>query len=137
MTLFLSIQNTYEAIEIALFKDDQLVAALKEDKSRASKELIPLIAYLLLRARITMKDLAFIAVNQGPGPFTTLRVVIATVNGLSFATNVPLVGIDSLDAFLEEYKNSEHPTIILLNAFNNDVYYAIKKVDDPKPEKGY
>lgn len=137
MTQFLSIQNTYNNIDIALFKDSQLIECLSEDKIRASKHFARMISDLLTQNRIKMSDLSFIAVNQGPGPFTTLRVVIASVNGLSFATNIPLVGVDALDAFLIEHTQPNYPvTIALLNAFNNDVYFGIQEKDIIKA-KGY
>src|SRR5471030_2525471 len=98
MKHYLSIQNTYTHVEMALFQDGQLINWVSEDKLRASKHFILLIAGLLQEHQIKFSDLSFVAVNQGPGPFTTLRVVIASVNGLSYATKIPLVGIDALDA---------------------------------------
>lgn len=124
---FLALQNTYRHIEIALFKDQTMVSSMRESKLRASKTLVPLIEYTLLRAQAALKDLSFIAVNQGPGPFTTLRTIIATANGISFASQIPLVGVDGLKTFVQHHASPESATytIALLNAFNNDVYYAI------------
>lgn len=137
MTQFISIQNTYNTLEIGLFKDGQLLDWVTEDKISASKNCIPLIATLLAKHGTGLTHLSFIAVNQGPGPFTTLRVVIATVNGLSYANNIPLIGIDALDALLTEYHHTEYPiTIALLNAFNNDVYFGIQNGTE-EFEKGY
>lgn len=137
MTQFISIQNTYNTLEIGLFKDGQLIDWVTEDKISASKNCIPLMASLLAKHGTGLAHLSFIAVNQGPGPFTTLRVVIATVNGLSFANNIPLIGVDALDALLTEYNHIEYPiTIALLNAFNNDVYFGIQNGTE-EFEKGY
>ena len=50
------------------------------------------------------------------------------MNGLSFAGKIPLVGVDGLDAMLDEYENQTRSfSVALLNAFNNDVYFAIKE----------
>ena len=66
--------------------------------------------------------------NQGPGPFTSLRVIITTANGLSFATKKPLIGINGIEQFLKEFHDPEWPyTVALLNAYHNDVYYAIEQ----------
>jgi tRNA threonylcarbamoyladenosine biosynthesis protein TsaB len=127
MIYYLCIQSTYTAIEVALFGDTKMLALAREDKIRASKNLVPLVAYILDQAGIPFTQLSFIAVNQGPGPFTNLRVAIATANGLSFAHKMPLIGIDSLKAFLEEYSSTageNKNTLALFNAFNNDVYFA-------------
>ena len=86
---------------------------------------------MLKEHNLTLSDLAFFAANYGPGPFTTLRTVIATLNGIAFARNVPLVGVDGLKAFIEEYKNSLYErTVCMLNAFNHDVYYAYYDQDN-------
>jgi tRNA threonylcarbamoyl adenosine modification protein YeaZ len=149
MHSYIVIQNTYDVFAMALFINNKPVDQLSEDKRHTSKLLIPLLDQLLARNNITFSDLSFCAVNCGPGPFSTLRSVIASVNGLHLATNIPLIGIDGLDAtFLEFYDNNYANTVVLLNAFNNEVYYLIFTPStlsfdgDPKKEiknvvKGY
>ena len=127
---YIAIQNTYDVFEMALFINNKRVDHLQEDKRHASKLFIPFLDQLCLRNNINLSELSFCAVNCGPGPFSTLRSIIASVNGLHSATNVPLVGIDGLDAtFLELYDNTYANTIVLLNAFNNEVYYLIAHQD--------
>jgi tRNA threonylcarbamoyl adenosine modification protein YeaZ len=126
MLYFLSIQNNYHQVELALFKDSHILTSLAISKIDASSQLMLTIKSLLAEHHLSFKDLSFIAANQGPGPFTTLRVVIATVNGISFATRIPLIGVDGLDVFLNEYKDTQYPvTVALLNAFNQDAYFGI------------
>lgn len=128
MASFLAINSTYQHVQIALYNDDSLIAQHQEHKYRASKNLIPLIDSLLLGNNLKLADINFICINKGPGPFTTLRTVITTINGISFAAGTPLIGINCLDAFLQEYKNPDYPhTVILLNAFGQDVYFATDK----------
>jgi tRNA threonylcarbamoyladenosine biosynthesis protein TsaB len=123
---------------MALFQDSQLINWVAEDKIRASKNFVLLIDGLLKEHHIKFSDLSFLAVNQGPGPFTTLRVVIASVNGLSYATKIPLVGIDALDALLAEHESVLYPsTIALLNAFNQDVYFGVSRTGQADVPKGY
>jgi len=131
MTLYLAIQNTYTHLQMALFKENDQCAFAEIDKTKASKECILVLDSILRENQITLSDLSFIAVNQGPGPFTTLRVVIATVNGLSFATKIPLIGINALESFLEEYATESHVnSVALLNAFGHDLYYGVKAGND-------
>ena len=94
-------------------------------KFKASSLLLPHLDQTLKEHNLSLSNLAFFAANYGPGPFTTLRTVIATLNGIAFARNVPLVGVDGLKAFIEEYQNSPYErTVCILNAFSHDVYYA-------------
>jgi tRNA threonylcarbamoyladenosine biosynthesis protein TsaB len=126
MTLFLSLQSTYYGIEIALFRDTHGIAVVQDDKRRASKNIIPLLGELLESCHVSMHDIAFLGVNQGPGPFTTLRVVIASVNGLSFATKKPLIGVDGLDLLLYDYADHRYPmSVAIMNAFTQDLYFSL------------
>jgi len=125
MTSFLTIQNTYHDIQLALFQGSKIVATTSANKIAPSRMLIPLAASLLSKNGTQLSELKFIAANVGPGPYTTLRTVLASANGLNFATHVPLIGIDALEAMIQE--NSPAPTmplVVLLNAFNQDVYFA-------------
>ncbi|HSC24962.1 MAG TPA: tRNA (adenosine(37)-N6)-threonylcarbamoyltransferase complex dimerization subunit type 1 TsaB [Candidatus Babeliales bacterium] len=130
MHSYIAIQNTYDIFEMALFINNQRVDYAYEDKRHTSKLFIPLLDQLLVRNSIHISNLSFCAVNCGPGPFSTLRSIIASVNGLHAATNIPLMSIDGLEAlFLESYDKNYSNTIILLNAFNNEVYYLIAHQD--------
>lgn len=123
---YLVLQSTYENIEIALFNKEQILSKKIINKIYASRELILNIDFLLKENKLSLQDLAFSSVNQGPAPFTTLRVVITTVNALNFTRNLPIIGIDGLNALLKSPKVGYPITVALLNAFNNDVYFAIE-----------
>ena len=138
MTKFLAFQHTHGGIEAALFQDRELLEKIFEDKKRSSKYFVSMIESLLKKCNCELGDLSFMAANQGPGPFTTLRVVIASANGLAFSCNKPLIGIDGLDAFLQEYHNETCPvTVALLDAYSKDVYFGIDYLQNPDYEKGY
>ncbi|GMU19314.1 MAG: hypothetical protein AMXMBFR12_05060 [Candidatus Babeliales bacterium] len=124
METFLAIQNTYQQVQMALSINGTLSDIISLDKTVASRDCINALDQLLCQNLVSLSDLSFIAVNHGPGPFTTLRVVISTVNGLSFASKISLIGINGMQALASEY--SESQKVILLNAFGNDVYYLIE-----------
>lgn len=126
MYTFLLLQANYQTYEVGLFSKNQCIDSCVEDKKYSSRDLIPAIDAMLDRNQITFKEIAAFGVNQGPGPFTSLRVIITTANGLAFATGIPLIGINSLEALLNENKDAQWPyTIALFNAFNNDLYFGI------------
>lgn len=130
MVKFLCVQHTSNGIEAALFYDNKLIDKIFEDKKRASKYFVTAIASLLENNNCNLDQISFIATNRGPGPFTTLRVVLASVNGLAFATKKPMIGIDGLDAILQEYWPEKNfvenlVTVALLDACSKDVYFGI------------
>jgi tRNA threonylcarbamoyladenosine biosynthesis protein TsaB len=118
--LFIAIQGSYTTLKLALFKGNFCFEQIEEINKKASSLLIPLIKTLLEKHKIQLCNLDFISTDQGPGAFTSLRVTISTVNGISFAQHIPLIGIDGLKALAQETNATP-----LLNAFNNEVYYAL------------
>ncbi len=136
MPTFIAVQNTYHLFEMALFNNETLIEHRHDTNRNASRTFISLLDDLLKNNNQTLHEISCIVANQGPAPFSTLRVVLTSVNGLHFATSIPLIGIDGLDAtFFEYYDPQYQQTVVLLNAFNVDVYFAIHEKDHLK--KGY
>lgn len=126
MMYFLVLQTTYKTLQIGLAQEGTIIATQEIDSKHSSQDILLLIDKLLERAHISLSDIPFIAVNQGPAPFTALRVVITTANAIAYASQVPLVGVNGLAAFLEEYATPQWPlTVALLNAFGNEVYIGM------------
>lgn len=135
---WLCIASDYQQINVAICNKSKIIDQQAIDKKHGNQQLLTTIDNLIDAQSISLQDLEFIGVNLGPGPYTSLRIVMATVNGLSMATSIPLVGIDALQAFLSNCspQDESHVTIALLNAFNFDVFYAIKEHATP-PVIGY
>ncbi len=128
--MHLIIQHTDQTVDIGVFEATQCCGAVAIEKANASSLLIPRIDELLSSTNCNLSDLTFIATNAGPGPFTTLRTILATVNGLGYATHIPLIGVDGLDAMLDvarKYQiNHARATVALFNAFSGDLYFGIE-----------
>lgn len=95
----LALDTTTRPGSVALTRDGLLVEEAAGDPASSAVEHLPgdLMA-LLERHGLTTADLDVLAVAVGPGSFTGLRVGIAAMQGLSFATGCPLVGVSGLDA---------------------------------------
>ena len=128
-SLSLILQTDYNSVFTALCSETAIIEVVQESKITASSRLICNIVSLLEKHQVSWNDLSFMGVNQGPGPFTTLRVIISTLNGLAFARNIPLIGVDGLAAFLQDVP-SQNVSIVLFNAFAQDVYFGIKQGDE-------
>ncbi|MBM3204027.1 tRNA (adenosine(37)-N6)-threonylcarbamoyltransferase complex dimerization subunit type 1 TsaB, partial [Candidatus Woesearchaeota archaeon] len=133
--IFLAIQGTYNSLGLALFNGGTCIAETSSSDQRASSHLVPYLETFLSSYSLALPDLLFIAVDQGPGAFTSLRVTIATVNGIAFGLHKPLVGVDSLDALAWQARGGYHPQpgrdhlLVMLNAYGNDVYYRYAHED--------
>jgi tRNA threonylcarbamoyladenosine biosynthesis protein TsaB len=70
-------------------------------EGRQASELLPRLLVLLARAGHDLHDATALAVGVGPGSFTGLRVSMSLAKGMALALGAPVVGIPSLEAWLE------------------------------------
>ena len=81
----------------------------------SAKTLAPAIQKLLAQDGLAPKDLHAIAVVQGPGSFTGLRVGIATAKVMAYALQIPIVAIDTLEVIAQQVSDSrtepDSPTV--------------------------
>lgn len=124
MERWLSIISDYESLHVSLCQKDQTLQTLTCSKADSNTYLLSLIKELLEAHHMTLQELLYIGVNTGPGPYTSLRVAITTANALAFATGIKLIGIDSLHALIKQYSLHNEMVLAMLNAFNNEVFYA-------------
>lgn len=124
-THVLVLQATYTHVEYGLYKNKILVFKKNLIKNSVCTELMFELCHMLKEADLLWKDISHIIVNQGPAPFTTLRALIATVNGIAFAQKIPLIPVDGLEAFTYEIGKKHSQFLIVLNAFAGDFYYSL------------
>ena len=81
----------------------------------SAKTLAPAIQKLLAQDGLSPKDLHAIAVVQGPGSFTGLRVGIATAKVMAYALQIPIVAIYTLEVIAQQVSDSrtepDSPTV--------------------------
>jgi tRNA threonylcarbamoyl adenosine modification protein YeaZ len=127
MSHIITVQSTYQSIELGLFDGIQCLDEQIIDKKNASGQCMHMLEALCNEHKWRLPDVACIVASQGPGPFTTLRTVIASVNGLSFAAGIPLIGINALEALIVEFDPDTTKNVLaILNAFAGNVYYGIQ-----------
>lgn len=68
---------------------------------RQSAELLPRLLALLEEVGRPLRDATAVAVGTGPGSFTGLRVAMALAKGLAVGLRIPIVGVPSLEAWLD------------------------------------
>ncbi|RIJ77401.1 tRNA (adenosine(37)-N6)-threonylcarbamoyltransferase complex dimerization subunit type 1 TsaB [Nakamurella silvestris] len=66
-----------------------------------AEQLMPMVRAVLVEAAITFADVSAIVVGLGPGPFTGLRVGIASAAALGDALDLPVYGVPSHDALAD------------------------------------
>lgn len=96
--LILALDTTTRAGSMALSRDGVIVDVQTGDAARTHGERLPGdVSRLLARNRVSLANVELFAVAAGPGSFTGLRVGIAAVQGLAFATGRKVVAVSALD----------------------------------------
>lgn len=108
----LSLETSTNVCSVAIHKEAVLVAYLETTIEKSHSEKITLmIAHGVEMAKIEMKDLATVAVSQGPGSYTGLRIASSTAKGLCFALDLPLIAVDTLQSMALETAEKLKPVL--------------------------
>lgn len=87
--------------------------------------LAPAVQTLFDDCGLTPAELDGFAVTVGPGSFTGLRVGLAFIKGLAYATGKPVVGLSSLALLAMNANNSRLPVCPLFDARKSEVYAGL------------
>jgi tRNA threonylcarbamoyladenosine biosynthesis protein TsaB len=98
MSLILNIDTSTETAHVSIAKDGTVLQAMfnKEQNNHAAF-LQPAIKKILIDAEISMHEIDAVAVTEGPGSYTGLRIGMASAKGLCYALNKSLITIGTLE----------------------------------------
>ncbi len=130
MAYFLAIETATKNCSVALFKGSILLDHIDiEDGYTHAENIAPFVERLLAKNSISVDKIKAIAVSKGPGSYTGLRIGVAFAKGLCFAKNIPLIGINTLEAMssavINELNDSDAFYCPMLDARRNEVYTAV------------
>ncbi|MFZ0907551.1 MAG: tRNA (adenosine(37)-N6)-threonylcarbamoyltransferase complex dimerization subunit type 1 TsaB, partial [Mycobacterium sp.] len=118
----LAIDTATPAVTAGIVADGDLLAERVSVDARAHAErLTPNVLGALADAGLQMADLDAVVVGCGPGPFTGLRVGMATAAAYGHALGIPVHGVCSLDAIGGQTTGE---TLVVTDARRREVYWA-------------
>lgn len=97
MALILNIESATSVCSVALGEGGNLLAeAFAENTYQHAGQITLLIESVMREAGRSLSELDAVAVSQGPGSYTALRVGMSAGKGLCYALDLPLIGIPTL-----------------------------------------
>lgn len=117
MAVILAIDTATRFISLALHDGQRLL--LEHTWLTANNhtvELAPAIRAAFAQTRTTPSNLSAIAVSQGPGSFTGLRIGMGVAKGLALATGCPLVAVPTLEIVAAAVPVAPEPLVAILQA---------------------
>lgn len=95
----LLIETATDICSVAVCNQKKIIAIVTELVITKHISRLPImIQNCLLQSQISFDDLVAIAISDGPGSYTSLRVGAATVKGICYAKSIPLIKINTLHA---------------------------------------
>lgn len=127
----LSIDTSSSICSVAILEDTKIIKEMHNfSEKEHSETLMPMIDELFKTSNLSLDNIGLIACSVGPGSFTGIRIGIATVKAFADAKNIPVVGVNSLEAmaYLGVSQKGDGEYVSILDARNDNVYFAIYKM---------
>jgi tRNA threonylcarbamoyladenosine biosynthesis protein TsaB len=124
MAHILSIETSTSICSVAIHEQGELLALaeIKEPGAHAEKLLL-LVDEVFEKAGLSFGDLDAVAVSQGPGSYTGLRIGVSTAKGIAYALEIPLIGINTLQAMAASQPVAPGDYVVaVLDARRKEVY---------------
>lgn len=119
----LAIDTSTEDSSVAVFEDGKIVGECTVNQKRTHSEtLVPIIKDLLGFLSMNLEDLDLIAVGQGPGSFTGVRIGMTVAKTLAQVLEKDIIGISTLEALA--YMGTGDIVVPVVNARGGRVYYS-------------
>jgi len=128
LRLSIAIHSCSRDASIALVLGGKTIRYLPLDpQNRTAATISPALNVLLDEVRASDQPLDYIAVTDGPGSFTGLRIGVTTAKTLGYALGISIVAVDSLAVMarnLWEKKPDASSVMVAINAYRGQVFAA-------------
>lgn len=132
--LLLLIESATDCCSVALSSGTDIIDEIFEDRPRTQAALLaPMVEQLLVRNSLTLKDCDAVAISEGPGSYTGLRVGLSLAKGLCYGAGKPLIAVNTLaamaqcaaDTFEAGTMSDSAVVIPMIDARRMEVYSAV------------
>lgn len=129
--IILMLESATEVCSVALSKGSEVLAVCESfEGNRHSEWMTTFIEDALFQAQVSRSDIDAVAVSQGPGSYTGLRVAYSVAKGITYALQLPMIEVDTLESLAVSYINQFSPTdgnliIPMIDARRMEVYQRL------------
>ena len=124
--LLLAFETSAKAASVALTENGKLLGESYQNTGLTHSQTLMVMAEdLLKQCGKTVEDIAAVAVAEGPGSFTGVRIGVAAAKGFAWGREIPCFGISTLEAMAVSLGVFEGYVCACMDARRNQVYNAI------------
>jgi tRNA threonylcarbamoyladenosine biosynthesis protein TsaB len=129
--VILALETATMCGSIAIVADGHCVAELSlQNKETHSRRLLAGVDWLFGETSLDWQAIDAIAVSQGPGSFTGLRIALSTAKGLAMASDRKLLGVGTLDGLAAQMFGARQLICPVLDARKKEVYCGMYRCND-------
>ena len=122
----LSLESSAKAASVAITSDGALVAQYMQCSGLThSRTLLAMAEDILKNNELTLDDIDVVAVANGPGSFTGVRIGVAAAKGLAWGADKPVCGVSTLEAMAHHLADREGIVAAVMDARRGQVYNAL------------
>lgn len=124
--LLLAFETSAKAASVALFEGETLLAEQYQNTGLTHSQTLMVMAEdLLKQCGKTAQDVQAVAVANGPGSFTGVRIGVAAAKGFAWASEIPLYGVSTLEAMVMGLGVHDGYVCAVMDARREQVYNAL------------
>lgn len=121
----LGVDSSATAASAAVYCDGKILSQNYSNTGLThSQTLLPMIENTLYTAGISVKDIDLLAVSNGPGSFTGVRIGVAAVKGIAQPLDKKCAAISTLEVIAKPLENTGCCAVAVMDARCNQVYTA-------------
>ena len=124
--ILLGCETANAPLSVAIVKDGKVVAEVVQNiKLTHSIGAMPAIEEVMKKAGVTPSELDAIAVSEGPGSYTGVRIGVTLAKTLAWSLQKPLVGVSSLKVLAANVRVSSDAVCALFDARRQNIYAGV------------
>jgi tRNA threonylcarbamoyladenosine biosynthesis protein TsaB len=136
LAIILHINTAFETASVFLSADKKILYGLQNDSQKSHASFLePAINQICYETNVSLKQIDAIAVVNGPGSYTGLRVGLSCAKALCYALNKPLILLNTLDvialALKMQYDGTNRKVLFcpVIDARRMEVFTALYDFD--------
>ena len=132
----LAFETSAKAASAALTENGKLLAESYQNTGMTHSQTLMVMAQdLLKQCGLTARDVDAVAVANGPGSFTGVRIGVAAAKGFAWGREIPCVGVSTLEAMSLTLGAWQGYVCPVMDARRSQVYNALFHVSGGKLER--
>tara|TARA_B100000073_G_scaffold283588_1_gene244655 strand:- start:561 stop:1244 length:684 start_codon:yes stop_codon:yes gene_type:complete len=132
--IILNIETSSKNCSVSISENGKIIG-LKEqsfDEYSHSKSLHVFIDEIFKQTKLSPQKLSAVAISEGPGSYTGLRIGVSAAKGICVALNLPLIAIDTMQILARKIECAEGYIISAMDARRDEIYYSVFKSNNCK-----